>query len=266
MGLMEKNLQILLTNDDGFFAPGLAEMLKELQQMGPVEVVAPQSEQSGVGHAITYLRPLQCHEVEGWGEVRGWGVDGTPADCVKLAATELCKVRPTLVVSGINHGLNAGLNVLYSGTVAAAVEAAFFGITSVAVSLEYEAKPNYREAAKIARVLIEQVADDNGTDADVYNINIPTAATEGPASVAVVPMGTSRFEQAYEERKDPKGRTYYWASALPKLPAQEEETDVAALRRGCVTLTPLKFDLTHEQAIERMKAREWTLNRPAQTQ
>ena len=135
-------MQILLTNDDGIYAPGLAALERQLHSLGDVTVAAPLTEQSGVGHSITYLTPLMAREVfDDQGRRRGWAVEGSPADCVKLAIAELCPSRPDLVVSGINSGQNAGINVLYSGTVAAAIEGAFFGITSIAVSLEFGVHP-----------------------------------------------------------------------------------------------------------------------------
>src|SRR5687767_6153331 len=141
-------MRVLLTNDDGIYAPGLAAMERALRREADVTVASPQVEQSGVGHSITFLKPLVCHEIyerepDGTERRRGWSVEGSPADCVKLTVAELLDQRPDLVVSGINSGLNAGINVLYSGTVAAAIEGAFFGIPSVAVSLEYDAHARY---------------------------------------------------------------------------------------------------------------------------
>ena len=145
-------MRILLTNDDGVFAPGLAALEQQLRHLGEVIVVAPSTEQSGVGHTITFLTPLTCKSIHRNGQHWAWAVDGSPADCVKLSIGELLKSQPVdLVVSGINNGLNAGINVLYSGTVAAAIEGAFFGVTSVAVSLEYSEDPDYQAAAVIAR-------------------------------------------------------------------------------------------------------------------
>ena len=143
-------MQILLTNDDGIYAPGLAAMERALARLGDVCVVAPAVEQSGVGHSITFLSPLMAKEVFDGERRRGWAVEGSPADCVKLAIAEFCPRRPDLVVSGINGGLNLGINVLYSGTVAAAIEGAFFGITSIAVSLEYDEHADFDRAAELA--------------------------------------------------------------------------------------------------------------------
>ena len=144
-------MQILLTNDDGIYAPGLAAMERALARLGDVTVVAPAIEQSGVGHSITFLTPLMAKEVFDGERRRGWAVEGSPADCVKLAIGEFCPRRPDLVVSGINGGLNVGINVLYSGTVAGATEGALFGIPSVAVSLEYDEQPKFDRGGRAGR-------------------------------------------------------------------------------------------------------------------
>ena len=144
------NVQILLTNDDGIYAPGLAAMEKVLARLGDVTVVAPAIEQSGVGHSITFLSPLMAAEAFDGERRRGWAVEGSPADCVKLAIGRFCPRRPDLIVSGINGGFNIGINVLYSGTVAGATEGALFGIPSVAVSLEYDERPKFDKAAELA--------------------------------------------------------------------------------------------------------------------
>jgi len=185
-------VQILLTNDDGIYAPGLAAMEAELQKLGNVTVVAPATEQSGVGHSITFLSPLTAKEIYDGDRFRGWAVDGSPADCVKLGVFEFCNEKPDLVVSGINGGLNAGINVLYSGTVAAAIEGAFFGFTSVAVSLEYDEHANFPRAASIARGVIEQILDHPSSTERLYNLNLPTAAMDDPKCLKVVPMGVAR--------------------------------------------------------------------------
>ncbi len=250
-------MQILLTNDDGIYAPGLAAMERELRSIGDVTVVAPATEQSGVGHSITFLTPLICKEMFDDDVRRGWAVEGSPADCVKVAVCELCPQRPTLVVSGINHGLNAGINVLYSGTVAAAIEGAFFNITSVAVSLEYDEHAHFDRAAIVAREVIRQILDRDDGAAMLYNLNIPTVATERPSQLRVVPMGLQRYGENFIRRADPKGRIYYWATGSPGPEPSSYETDLSALQRGCITLTPLHYDLTHGPLMERMQS--WNL-------
>lgn len=257
-------MQILLTNDDGIHAPGLMPLKSELEKLGDVTLVAPQTEQSGVGHAITFLRPLLCKRVYDDAGLRGIAVDGTPADCVKLAVSELCETPPTLVVSGINHGLNAGINVLYSGTVAAAIEAAFFGLTSVAVSLEHSDNSNFTRAAEIARCVIEQILE-NGGASHLYNLNIPKLATEQLSQLEVVPMGTQRYGQDFISREDPKGRKYYWAAGTPAPSPSDIETDVTALKRGCITLTPLNYDMTQHARIDELKSWDVRVDKNVET-
>ncbi|HEY1066945.1 MAG TPA: 5'/3'-nucleotidase SurE, partial [Pirellulales bacterium] len=196
-------MQILLANDDGIYAPGLAALEHELAKLGDVTVVAPLTEQSGVGHSITYLHPLVTTEAFDGQRKRGWIVEGSPADCVKLGVTQFCPKRPDLIVSGINSGLNAGINVLYSGTVAAAIEGAFFGITSVAVSLEFNAHSDYPAAAKIARQAIAQLVAQPQRGATLYNLNIPQQALSGTPKLRVTTMGVSRYGEEYEKRTDP---------------------------------------------------------------
>ena len=250
---------ILLTNDDGIYAPGLAALEKELRQLGEVYVVAPAVEQSGVGHSITFLMPLVCKEVYDGDRRRGWAVEGSPADSVKIGIFEFCPRRPDLVVSGINGGLNAGINVLYSGTVAAAIEGAFFGITSIACSLEFNDHAKYGKAAVIFRRLIEQVLAQKRPEPQLYNINIPTIALEReqPGEVLVVPMGVSRYGEHFIKRIDPRGRTYYWATNDPPAQAEGHETDLTALAKGFITITPLQYNMTRHHVLEEMQA--WTL-------
>jgi 5'-nucleotidase len=266
---------ILLTNDDGIYAPGLAALRRELAGLGEVAVVAPSTEQSGVGHAITYLTPLIVKEVfqnermagghdvpmvddERW----GWAVEGSPADCVKIGVAEFCPRRPDLVVSGINAGLNAGINVLYSGTVAAAIEGAFFGITSIAISLQYERHFQFEKAARLARQIIEQVLAAKGPDPQLYNINIPTAALSGAPRVCVVPMNVTRYGDRFEKRHDPFGRPYYWLSGGRAPLLAEHETDLSAIAQGMITVTPLDFNMTQQTVLTEMEKWQIRLSPP----
>ena len=218
------SLHILLTNDDGIYAPGLAAIERELCRLGDVCVVAPTTEQSGVGHSITYLTPLIVKEVFDGDNRWGWAVEGSPADCVRIAIAELCSWRPDLVVSGINSGLNVGINVLYSGTVAAAIEGAFFGITSMAVSLEFAEHAQYEKAARLAREIIQQVLDNKGPAPQLYNFNIPTAALTGDPRLRIVPMDVAHYGERFEKRSilggelttgRPANRRRHWANAKP---------------------------------------------------
>lgn len=269
-------MRILLTNDDGIYAPGLAAMQRALSRLGEVSVIAPATEQSGVGHSITFLTPLMAKEVfvsEAGGEQRriGWAVEGSPADCVKLAIGELMPQPPDLVVSGINGGLNVGINVLYSGTVAAATEGALYELPSIAVSLEYSDHARFDVAAPIATGLIEQMLKHNAwQDHLLYNLNIPTSATvekagsEASASelhsitnVHITRMGVIRWPAIFEERRDPKDRRYYWATGNPPIDLPDADTDLAAIKAGHITLTPLTIDRTRSDLLSKM--REWDL-------
>lgn len=251
---------ILLTNDDGIYAPGLAAMERHLRAMGEVYLVAPAAEQSGVGHSITYLTPLIVKEVFDGEQRRGWAVQGSPADCVRIGVSEFCPRRPDLVVSGINCGLNAGINVLYSGTVAAAIEGAFFGITSFAVSLAFDEHAVFDRAAQLACTVIKQVLDKKGPKPQLYNMNIPLAALRGRPQLRVVPMDVAQYGERFEKRCDPWGRTYYWATGKPAPPLTDRETDLTALRKGYVTLTPLDYDMTGMPALAQMKRWQFQLD------
>lgn len=248
-------MRILLTNDDGIYAPGLRALRQELRKLGEVTVVAPATEQSAVGHSITLLTPLLVQPVfDPDGSPLGWAVEGKPADCVKLALVELLEETPDLVVSGINAGSNVGINVLYSGTVAAAIEGAFFGITSIAVSLEYS-DPIYLdfgEAARIARQLIERLINQRG-GGQLFNINIPSLDRGSPKGVRIVPQGVVRYREQFQRRTDPRGRVYFWT--MPELVPLESkpDTDVTALAEGYITITPLRFDLTDYRLLESLR-------------
>lgn len=256
-------MNILLANDDGIYAPGLKALQSALQSLGQVTVVAPATEQSGVGHSITYLSPLTCKKIYDGERFWGWAVEGSPADCVKLGVAELAPKPVDLIVSGVNGGLNAGINVLYSGTVAAAIEGAFFRIPSVAVSLEHDPHADFDAAAAIAVSIIRQILAKQGDAPELYNINVPTEATRSYRAgkmpeIHIVPMGVERYGDHYIKRQDPKGRDYYWSTNDPPPKETEHETDLNALASGHVTVTPLQFDMTKHAMLERLN--RWGLN------
>ncbi len=251
-------MRILVSNDDGVYAPGLAALAKQMRHLGEVTIVAPITEQSGVGHSITYLTPLMPKSIHRDGQHWAWAVDGSPADCVKWAVAELMKdAPPDLVVSGINNGLNAGINVLYSGTVAAAIEGAFFGIPSVAVSLERSDDDDFDAAAVIAKNVVAGIMSHKTEAGGLFNLNVPVAATEGPRPVKVVPMGTAQYGRKFERRTDPNGRDYFWAAWSEPDNPPAEQSDLTQLRQGNITLTPMHFNLTRPEMIEPMRG--WDL-------
>jgi 5'-nucleotidase len=255
-------MRILLTNDDGVYAPGLRALRKELQKLGEVTVVAPATEQSATGHSITLLVPLMVQEVRDEdGSFVGWAVEGKPADCVKLGLQELLPDPPHLVVSGMNAGSNAGINVLYSGTVAAAAEAAFYRQVAIAVSLAYT-KPgplDFPRAAEVARQVIERIMESRPAGGSLFNVNIP-APERGPIrGVRVAPQNVAPYAEQFDRRTDPRGRVYFWNVPGKMIPEPDPDSDEAALAEGYVTVTPLQFNLTHPEQLTALQRWDWRL-------
>ncbi len=251
-------IMILLTNDDGIRAPGIVAMYRALAAKNVVEVVAPETVQSATGHGITLSGPLITHRVDVENAFIGTSVEGRPADCVKLAIAQLVKERPEYVVSGINSGANVGINVIYSGTVAAAIEAGFLGVQSFAVSLllSKNVEPDYAAAAQVAIQTIDHIRTLIGDEPRVISINIPSLRPgEKPLGTRVVKQSVAPWVDAYEKRTDPRGKTYFWNASVFKLAATEVDSDVAALRDGYVTVTPLQFDMTDQARLQSLAQR-----------
>lgn len=254
-------MRILLTNDDGVYAPGLRALREQLQRIGDVTVVAPASEQSAAGHSITLLTPLIIQEVLDEGrKPLGWAVEGRPADCVKLALLELLPEPPDLIVSGLNAGSNAGINVLYSGTVAAAVEGAFFHTTSIACSLEYTKlnPPDFDRGADLARGVIEQIVARRPAAGSLFNVNIPSAERGPVRGIRAVPQDVTPYHEGFDRRTDPRGRVYFWFGSGAACPEPHPDSDVIALTDGYITVTPLQFNLTQAAMLRDMSGWEWT--------
>jgi len=251
-------MRILVTNDDGILAPGILAMRRAVADLGDVTVVAPVAPQSAVGHSITLTDPIRVHRVPLGDGAVGHGVQGRPADCVKLALLELMPERPDLVVSGVNLGANTGINVLYSGTVAAAVEGAFFGVPSVAVSIEDSDAADFEGAARIARRIIDQFLARGPREPILLNINVPDLAKGPPKGVRVCPQSMKGWREGWEKRSDPRGRTYYWMIGNMEPEEVGVESDVASLAGRYVTVTPLRFDLTDHARMS--EVRGWNLS------
>ncbi|MBY0275046.1 5'/3'-nucleotidase SurE [Candidatus Binatia bacterium] len=247
-------MRILVTNDDGILAPGIAALAHALEPLGEIDVIAPESGQSGAAHAITFMAPLITQRVTVGGELTGWSVDGSPADCVKLAVSQLCEHRPDLVVSGINAGSNRGVDVIYSGTVAAAVEAAFIGIPSLAISLEASAELDFARAAVHARRVVERAVELGISPGMVLNVNIPRLDRGEPKGVKVVPQSTRPWTDTYDRRTDPRGRAYFWLTDQGDREPEEHDTDLSALRAGFITITPLQYDLTQYAQLKHLSS------------
>lgn len=242
---------ILLTNDDGIHAEGLWFLRKALEDLGEICVIAPESQQSAVGHSITLNDPIRVREVWRNGELYGYGVGGTPADSVKLAIHSLAKRPPSLVVSGINDGANVGINVLYSGTVSAATEAAILGYPAMACSFAQKKKPVFDWSLRWIRSLAEVVLRRGLPHGVALNVNLPSLPPEKVMGFKITRQSVRKFKENYEPREDPRGNTYYWLSGEVAPDEEDESSDVVALRNGFVSVTPLYYDLTaHSRALE----------------
>ena len=255
-------MKILLTNDDGILAPGLAAMAKELSALGDVAVIAPLMEQSGVGHAITFLSPIKYREVTVNGQFWGWGIEGTPSDCVRMGIEALLDSRPDLVVSGINSGLNAGINVHYSGTCSAAIEGRFFGATAFAVSIQKDAPDLYGAAAQIAVQIIRQTLERQTGGPKLYNLNMPNRTIQAfldgvEPEIAFAPMDNRLYGEKFVRGESPFGLPYYWCAANGVHEPPEFRSDITELKEGKIVLTPLDYNMTDRGQMEQMS--QWGL-------
>jgi len=244
------DMEILLTNDDGIFAPGLAAIYKELVKLGNVTVVAPIESRSGASHSVTFFKPLICNKVDINGQFTGHGVHGSPADCVKLACMQLHDGPIDLLVAGINNGANAGINVYYSGTVAAAMEGAFLKIPSVALSLAAEEQMDFEKAAVYCIKILKKLMPVKS--GGVININIPLLSQGEPKGVKVVPQSTSGFHEYYIPQKDGQDQTVFKLAGGTHR-SEEILADTEALAQGYITVTPLIADMTDHQRIQEFR-------------
>ncbi len=250
---MTKRLKILLTNDDGIHALGLCALYDALAHEHDVFVVAPDNERSAVGHAITLADPIRVRKVRRRGQFFGWAISGTPADCVKLGVNVLIDERIDLVLSGINQGANVGINVLYSGTVSAATEAAILGIRSSAVSLDEYISPDFCFAAHTVRQLLPWIMNAETSPDVAFNINIPSIHPAKILGVKITRQGTARFVEQFEKRIDPRGNTYYWQAGETLNSDTKDEVDYVYLKKGFITITPIHHDLTNYEALNNLK-------------
>jgi len=253
---MSRPRRILLTNDDGIGAPGLTALRDALGALGEVTVVAPSRELSGCAHSITLRVPVLIEEQV---DERTYVLSGSPADCVKVAVLALLAERPDVVVAGINLGANVGVNVLYSGTVAAALEGAIFGIPAVAVSLLWSPTPDFAAAAGIAAELIEQALAQEGLERVALNVNIPARPVAEIAGVRVAPQCPIELGEAYRDHQESDGRQAYTLTYGDRKPEIPPDSDWALLKAGYVTLTPLRPNLTSEEWLGRLASVPWKL-------
>ena len=247
-------MRILLTNDDGIFAPGLAAIYKELVKFGEVTVVAPADSRSGASHSVTFAQPLVCNKVNINGQFTGFSVQGSPADCVKLAVMQLHPGQIDLLVAGINNGANAGINVYYSGTVAAAMEAAFLKVPSVAMSLAAEEQMDFEKAAKYCVNILKKLMPT--ASGEVININIPQLSKGEPKGIRVVPQSTQGFQERYINQKNEQGQTVFQLAGGPHR-SEQNPTDTTSLAEGFITITALAPDMTNHEKTHQLQQIKW---------
>ncbi len=251
---------ILVTNDDGIYAPGILALYEAMAELGEVHVVAPDSERSAVGHAITISDPLRVWEIERNGKFFGYAVNGTPADCVKLGVKAILNQPPDVVVSGINQGPNTAINVLYSGTVSAATEGTLMGIPSMAFSLTSFRNKDFTFAAKFARYLVTIVLEKGLPPGTMLNVNIPPLPEAEIKGVKITRQGRARYEEYFDKRVDPWNRNYYWLSGKKLLLDSDPDVDDVAVMENFVAITPIQFDMTDYKAMNNLQ--NWKIGLP----
>ncbi len=248
---------ILVTNDDGITAPGIRNLVEAVRDLGHVVVVAPDSPQSGMGHAITIGQPLRLHKVDAIEGVECWQSSGTPVDCVKLARDKVLHRKPDICVSGINHGANHSINIIYSGTMSAAMEAAIEGIPSVGFSLlDYNFDADFSVAVKVAHAVTKKMLEEKMPDHTLFNVNIPKVKEKEFKGIKLCRQAYAKWEEEFDERVDPRGEEYYWMVGRFLNLDKGDDTDVVALKNGFASVVPVKFDLTDYHLKEKLET-EW---------
>ena len=249
---------ILVVNDDGITAPGIKALMHAMKDLGRVVVVAPDSPQSGMGHAITIGKPLRLDKVDIYDDIEMYSCSGTPVDCVKLAVNKILKGnKPDLCVSGINHGLNNSINILYSGTMSAAVEGGIEGIPSIGFSLDdYTLQADFSHCVKFSKEIAMQVLKNGLPAGTLLNVNFPN----GPhiKGIKICRQANAKWAEEFDERMDPNKRPYYWLTGVFQLNDGGEDTDVWALEHGYASVVPVQFDMTAHHAISILHS--WTFN------
>jgi len=250
-----KKLRVLICNDDGINAEGIYALAQAVARVAEVTVIAPDKQQSAVGHAITVNYPLRAVPFYKNGDFFGYAVEGTPADCVKLGVRFLMKEKPDLVMSGINHGSNTAINIIYSGTVSAATEGMILGIPSIAVSLTAYQNLDFTYAAKFSARLALLVAEKGLPPRTLLNVNIPNVPEDQIQGVMITKQGISVWQDRFDVRRDPANREYYWLTGEMDVLDTDLDTDQIAIKNNYVSITPVRYDLTDKAMVEVMK--EW---------
>lgn len=258
---MQQRPRILVCNDDGIVAPGIKALVAVAREFGEVTVVAPDSPQSGMGHAITIGEPLRLVEEVIEPGFKGWACSGTPADCVKLATGVIMGEKPDLLVSGINHGANFSISVVYSGTMSAAMEAAIEGIPSIGFSLcDFSHEADFTAAQEVARVIIGRALHARMPEGTLLNVNVPKLPLSELKGIRITRQAIGRWVEEFDQRLDPHGRKYYWLTGRFQQEDDGLDTDTWALDNGYVSVCPVQYDLTAHHAIAALN--QWNLRLP----
>ncbi len=253
-------MRILITNDDGIHAPGLSALYAALRQLGDVTAIAPERPRSACGHAITLHKPLRLRPVDMPDGATGYASNGTPADCVALGVSDHIGGVPNLVVSGINFGPNLGVDMSYSGTVAAAMEAAICGIASFAISISSYDRPVFDPAAEFAVHLAQTIAERGLGGAGFLNVNVPALPRDQIRGVSITRQGQLRYSNRIERRTDPRGGVYYWLTGERVDRSHGLGGDLDAIEANLISVTPVRLDLTDERSLDTLAA--WKLHWP----
>ncbi|MDA9277468.1 5'/3'-nucleotidase SurE [Polaribacter sp.] len=256
---MQKKTLILITNDDGITAPGIRALIKIMNKIGDVVVVAPDSPQSGMGHAITIDNVLHCNPITiDDGPQLEYTCSGTPADCVKMAVSEILNRKPDLCVSGINHGSNSSINVIYSGTMSAAVEAGIEGIPAIGFSLlDFKWHADFKPSEKFVTKITQNALQNGIPEGIVLNVNIPNLKEDAIKGIKICRQANGYWKENFDKRKSPFGKEYYWLTGEFINKDKGQDTDIYALENDYISVVPVQFDLTAHHMIQKLN--EWEL-------
>lgn len=245
---------ILVTNDDGVSAAGIKNLVEAVKDLGKVVVVAPDKPQSGMGHAITIGHPLRLYEVDLFDGVQAYSCSGTPVDCVKLAVDKILHRKPDICLSGINHGSNHSINVIYSGTMSAAMEAAIENVPAIGFSLmDYSAAPDFSASQHYARLIVQKVLSKKLEKHFLLNVNVPKQPLNEIKGYKICKQAYAKYKESFVERKDPHGRSYYWLTGEFVNFDKSKDSDVWALANNYVSVVPVEFDLTNYKLKEKLE-------------
>ena len=250
---MRKRLNILITNDDGIHAPGIYALKGALEKIADVLVVAPDTERSAVGHAITLSDPLRVTEIHKENAFFGYAVNGTPADCVKLGLRCLTERSIDVVVSGINMGPNTATNIMYSGTVSAAAEAVIMGVPGLAVSLTSFDIQEFKYSCSLAQKLVKKIVENGLPEGTLLNVNVPPLLPDEIEGIVITRQGKGRYEEFFDKRIDPNNRTYYWMTGKRMDLDHDDDIDDVVIRHKKVSITPVRYELTDTDMLQKLQ-------------